>query len=186
MAVVLGKAIESLGDKVDSKLLKESIYKIYYNEDENKALNFTLQSCSISENAEAPTFPVDSNTTIGDNIIIGNISVSLNIFVDYEELESFETAAKEGNLSDKGFTIKTISKTFTNMRWVNKSYSEDFTALNGVFIQIDFLEIKIVEAKTGVLNYKSVKKASYASTQQNGKVQTKAKDKSIAYKLLME
>lgn len=177
--IIVGNLIKPLGDEINSMLEKNTIYKIQSTEG---GLQFQLLNCSINENCEIPNFPIDSGTFISDNVIFGNVAISCDLFVDYDKLQDFNEVCKKGNQSDKGFTIYTLSAIYNSMRWVSKNYSESNEATNGVYMNMQFLETKVVTAKNNFLSYKTVKKPSYSSKEKTGNVQPK-KDQSVLYKM---
>lgn len=160
-----------LGDKVNEMLESESIYRIYNGDYE---LKFKCVDCSFSESAEIPQLPLDSNSTISDNVIFTNIQFNCNVIVDYDDLVEFLEQLKVGNLSNEGFTIETISNFETNMFWNNRNYSETTDSTGSVYLSLSFVKVKFVEPKTGYLSYKKVPKPEDASEVKSGKVNIKS------------
>ncbi|RDU62829.1 hypothetical protein CQA53_08970 [Helicobacter didelphidarum] len=182
--------LNELGDKSPLKILAKYLQEgntFYAFTCESGALPCSVQSLSVTENAEVSEFPADDNTTFSDNVIFLAKSVSCNLFVLYDDLDNFRRILREGNVSEGGFAIATISDSFINMRYLESSYSEDSNSTNGVFVNITFRETKLVEAKSGYLDYRKVKKPTSASVVKSGKVEAKpVKDKTTALNIVNE
>ncbi|RDU70425.1 hypothetical protein CQA66_08430 [Helicobacter aurati] len=157
-----------IGDKINAMLHKDSIYKITCASGE---LPFLCLELTFNQNSEVPLMPLDNNSVITDNVIIGNTSLHCKLSVKYDDVSKFKDYLEKGNLDKKGFSIVTLSYTYENMRWTSANYSETTDNVSGVIYDLSFIEIRSVEAKTGFISYTKIpKKPQNASKVQNGKV----------------
>lgn len=157
-----------IGDKINAMLQKDSIYKITC---ESGELPFLCLELTFNQNSEVPLLPLDNNSVITDNVIIGNTSLHCRLSVKYDDVSKFKDYLEKGNLDKKGFSIVTLSQTYENMRWVSANYTESSENVSGVTYDLSFIEIRSVEAKTGFISYTKIpKKPQNASKVQNGKV----------------
>lgn len=164
-----------LGDEVNAMLEEPSIYRIYCEYDGTEfELEFKALDVSFSDSAEIPSHPIDINSTINDNIIFTDFKISMNVVVEYEKLVETLEILKIGNMTEKGFTIETISNFEINMFWDSRSYSETSDSVGDVILSLSFVKVRFVEPKTGYLEYKKVPKPPDASEAKQGNVNVKS------------
>ena len=179
--------LNTINDKINQMTEQESIYFI---QAEDGDLDVDILQIDISENAEAPTHSLDSNSEIIDNIIFLSKRVSVTCLIDYDKLSQVKEYLKSGNVSQSGFIINTISDYYSNMRYISFSYSESSDSVGSVNAVIEFVESKFVNSKTSNINYKKVPQNPQSSSKvQNGKVEpkrveSKERSQSLAKKFL--
>ena len=138
--------------------------------------------CRIVEVSETqdyglPNFPVDNNTYKNDTIYKMPKRLMVRVYVKAEDIESFLADIEKVQFSEELFNIYTLYNiTYENFKILSYSRDLNSTMLQAAHFNLSMQEVSMVEAL--VENYKSSKKASYGSKQEQGNKQAKEVKKS--------
>lgn len=133
-----------------------------------EVLPCTIIELSENDTETIPQTPQDTNSYIADTIFKQPLQVTLQVFVYTRNFDAFEVAMKQAQLSEKGFIINGVYKSYTNMRRLDKSFTESASRVGGVMYNITFEEAILVQSFNEAMSVEQVKKLQDSAKVESG------------------
>lgn len=118
----------------------------------------TIISLSEMASETIPISPQDDNSFVSDTIFKNPIVLSLKIFVYGDRVDDFESMLLKAQNSELGFIVNSLNKTYINMRWTEKSFTESSDMVGGVMYSITMQEVLFVKSFNDFLSEEQVAK----------------------------
>lgn len=138
------------------------------NGDTKDTIPCTILELSETQTDTIPQSPQDTNSFIGDTIFKQPLQLTLQVFVYTNKFDAFEVAMEKAQNSKTGFIINGIHKSYTNMRRLDKTFSETSNKVGGVVYNIVFEEVLLLQSFNDVLTKEQVKKLQDAQKVESG------------------
>lgn len=133
----------------------------------SNALKCRIVEMTEQQNYDLPSFPIDKGEYRTDTIYKQPLIVTLRVFVESKDIDSFIKAVNQAQFSEKLFTISSLyNQTYKNLKIVSYARDTNATMLNATHYNIQFQEVVMVQALAQ--SYKSQKNAGYAGAKQTG------------------
>lgn len=125
---------------------------------------------SLSEMASEsiPISPQDDNSFISDVIFKNPIVLNIRAFVYGNNVDDFESMMIKTQNSELGFIVNGLNKTYINMRWTEKSFTESSDMVGGLIYSITMQEVLFVKSFNDFLNEDQVAKLQDSAKVEGG------------------
>lgn len=129
--------------------------------------------CKIIELQEVeshgiPVMPLDNNSFISDTIYKNPMQLQLSVFVYGNQVSSFDSLIVKAQNSKKGFIVNGVYKSYTNMRLMEKSSSENASMVGGLVFSLAFQETLFVQSYNETMTKEQVKRLQDSAKVEGG------------------
>lgn len=127
-----------------------------------------LMALSEMASESIPVSPQDNNSFVSDTIFRNPIVVSIKAFVYQDRIDDFESMLSKAQSSEMGFIVNGINKTYINMRWTEKSFTESSDVVGGLIYSLTMQEVLFVKSFNDFLNEDQVAKLQDSAKVEGG------------------
>lgn len=123
---------------------------------------------SESETQSIPVSPQDTNSYVGDTIYRNPLQIQVMVFVKGNNITNFEEDLERFQLSQRGFIIHGVYKSYTNLRFIEKNYSENSNRVGGSVYNLTFQEVLFLQSFSSEMTLDQVKNPQDSSPVNGG------------------